>query len=340
MMVQLRHIAATLVFLSFLSANAQDPQFSQFYAVPIYLNPAFTGNTQQARITANYRNQWPGIPNSNSFVSSTFTFDYNMEKINSGIGVMVQRDQAGTASLRSTSAHFSYTYRVRLNRKWHWKPALQFGFGQRTVDFNDLIFGDQLVTGNSTSASSNLYRGQGISYMDVSSGILLYSRDTWWGVAAHHLNAPNMSLVQNKSPLPMKLSAHGGFKIPVKRNIKKKVISSFLVAGNYKHQQDWDQLDIGTYFSYDPFIFGLWYRGVPLKPAPGSHLNNESIVAMIGYGYYNFRVGYSYDITISSLSSPITAGAHEIAIVWEWHDPQRDAKRRRASQMYIPCPAF
>lgn len=126
----------------------------------------------------------------------------------------------------------------------------------------------------------------------------------------------------------------------MKRNIKHKVISSFLVATNYKHQQDWDQFDIGTYFSYDPFIFGVWYRGVPFKPTPGSHLNNESLIAMIGYGYYNFRVGYSYDITISSLSSPITAGAHEIAIVWEWHDPQRVTKRRKPSQIYIPCPSF
>src|SRR5688572_33466757 len=28
---------------------AQDPQFSQFYAAPLYLNPAFAGSTNQAR---------------------------------------------------------------------------------------------------------------------------------------------------------------------------------------------------------------------------------------------------------------------------------------------------
>ncbi|MGB5929648.1 MAG: type IX secretion system membrane protein PorP/SprF, partial [Cyclobacteriaceae bacterium] len=40
---------------------AQDPQFSQYYAAPLYLNPAFTGASGQGRAGLNYRNQWPSI---------------------------------------------------------------------------------------------------------------------------------------------------------------------------------------------------------------------------------------------------------------------------------------
>ena len=40
---------------------AQDPEFSQFYANPLYLNPALAGVTICARANANYRNQWPAI---------------------------------------------------------------------------------------------------------------------------------------------------------------------------------------------------------------------------------------------------------------------------------------
>jgi hypothetical protein len=43
------------------SVTAQDPQYSQFYAAPLYLNPAFAGATGQNRIGINYRNQWPAI---------------------------------------------------------------------------------------------------------------------------------------------------------------------------------------------------------------------------------------------------------------------------------------
>jgi len=39
------------------TVTAQDAQFSQFYAAPLYLNPAFAGSTSQALVGANYRNQ-------------------------------------------------------------------------------------------------------------------------------------------------------------------------------------------------------------------------------------------------------------------------------------------
>ncbi|MEP7168941.1 MAG: type IX secretion system membrane protein PorP/SprF, partial [Bacteroidota bacterium] len=40
---------------------AQDPAFTQFYASPIYLNPAFAGSSRCPRLSLNYRNQWPGF---------------------------------------------------------------------------------------------------------------------------------------------------------------------------------------------------------------------------------------------------------------------------------------
>ncbi|WP_417266065.1 type IX secretion system membrane protein PorP/SprF, partial [Brumimicrobium sp.] len=48
-------------------AYAQDPQFSQFYANPIYLNPAFAGSHGCPRFAVNYRNQWPAL--SGTFVT-------------------------------------------------------------------------------------------------------------------------------------------------------------------------------------------------------------------------------------------------------------------------------
>ena len=45
----------------------QTPQFPQFYANQIYLNPAFTGNTAVNRIAGNYRNQWAGVSAFNSY---------------------------------------------------------------------------------------------------------------------------------------------------------------------------------------------------------------------------------------------------------------------------------
>ncbi|MEL7422621.1 MAG: type IX secretion system membrane protein PorP/SprF, partial [Bacteroidota bacterium] len=41
------------------SLQAQDPIFSQFYAAPLQLNPAFAGTTIAPRFTFNHRNQYP-----------------------------------------------------------------------------------------------------------------------------------------------------------------------------------------------------------------------------------------------------------------------------------------
>ncbi len=54
--------------------KAQDPQFSQFYAAPMYLNPGFAGTTVDNRIVFNHRIQWPSLPG--AFVTSNFC-DWN-----------------------------------------------------------------------------------------------------------------------------------------------------------------------------------------------------------------------------------------------------------------------
>ena len=59
---------------------AQDTQYSQFYAAPLYLNPALTGASELTRVGVNYRNQWPGLDysfNSYSAYIDHYIFDYN-----------------------------------------------------------------------------------------------------------------------------------------------------------------------------------------------------------------------------------------------------------------------
>ena len=52
---------------------AQDPEFTQFYANPLYLNPAFAGTARCPRVNLNYRNQWPGI--SGTYVTYSASYD-------------------------------------------------------------------------------------------------------------------------------------------------------------------------------------------------------------------------------------------------------------------------
>jgi type IX secretion system PorP/SprF family membrane protein len=93
---------------------AQDPHFSQFYAQPLYLNPGFAGTTPQHRFIVNNRVQWPSLPK--AFNTFAFSYDYNLAKLNSGLGLLLVNDKVGTASLSSTSVSAIYSYKIHLAR--------------------------------------------------------------------------------------------------------------------------------------------------------------------------------------------------------------------------------
>src|SRR6266700_5662196 len=102
------------IYFIFLTANvfAQDPEFSQYYAAPLYLNPAFTGTTLDHRFIANYRNQWPSV--ARGYTTTAFSYDYNLTNLNSGFGFLATQDQAGTAGMKSTQFNFFYSYKVHV----------------------------------------------------------------------------------------------------------------------------------------------------------------------------------------------------------------------------------
>ncbi len=61
------------------SASAQDPQFTQFYANPIYLNPAFAGSNGCPRLAMNYRNEWPNL--TGNYVTYSASYDQYFKNI-------------------------------------------------------------------------------------------------------------------------------------------------------------------------------------------------------------------------------------------------------------------
>jgi hypothetical protein len=63
----------------------QDPTFTQFYANPLYLNPAFAGTNRCARFGLNYRNEWPRL--SANYVTYSASYDQYFKNISGGFGV-------------------------------------------------------------------------------------------------------------------------------------------------------------------------------------------------------------------------------------------------------------
>lgn len=312
--------------------KAQDPQFTQFYAAPMYLNPAFTGVTYEHRFVANYRNQWPGI--SKTYQTYMASYDYNLSDLNSGLGINVMQDRAGTAGLTHTQFGVNYAYHFKVSKFSEIRLGANLNYNMKRLDFNKLKFNDQISTGSSVSLDAANY--ERLNFMDFAAGALLNSTEYWLGLSAKHLTQPNSSLVGDRVPLPLTISLHGGYRFIIEQKSKelKRYVSP---AFNYRHQQKYDQLDIGVYYYHLPINVGLWYRGLPLKKYAPTYTSSESIAVLLGFDItdYNLRVGYSYDLTISKLGVANSLGAHEISLIYEVAK-----KKKRNKRILVSCPKF
>ena len=131
-------------------SNAQDPNFSQFFASPLTLNPALTGKFDGVfRIAGNYRNQWPTIQN--AFVTKTVSVDFGLLKNRLsdidqlGVGVLAVTDRAGDGVLVTNYAGLSLAYHKGLDEDgFHQIGAgFQGTYINKRLDVGKVYFADQ-----------------------------------------------------------------------------------------------------------------------------------------------------------------------------------------------------
>lgn len=321
-----------MMFMSTMALIAQDQQFTQFYAVPCALNPAFAGAGLQTRFATQYRNQWSGIPK--AFTSYVATFDTYVNEIKSGFGLVLQRDISGAGSLSRSQVGIQYAYETRIKKDLYFRPALQFTMGSRSVNFNNLTFYDQLIR-NNAPISLETYPGQSVIYFDAGAGGLLYGPQFWVGFSAMHLNTPDESLYESQvSYLPVRYALHGGKRFRIKGYSLKRLDHHVLVAANYLSQGKFDQLDIGCYYEFKPIVLGLWYRGLPVKSNGYQVPNRDALAILVGVQTGPFSFGYSYDLTVSQLSVSNSGGSHEITLGYNL------AVKIKNKRKIVPCASF
>lgn len=325
-----------IFFLALFSlfVSAQDAQFSQFYANPLYLAPSFAGLTEGSRLGANYRNQWPELPG--KFITYSFSFDHNFDAFNSGLGVLIFRDQAGSGYLRTTNIGVQYAYDFQVNNYWNIRPGVHFSYTERAIDFYKLIFNDQISGGNTLPGTIEIPPLSKVGDIDFGFSAMGYSELFWLGFSVDHLLRPNQSLYdfENSDVLaakvPVKYQVFGGTKIVKQGRLIRPLVESIQLAFLFKKQQQFQQLDLGMYWYKNPIVLGVWYRGLPGISKGGQ----DAIIFLAGYKIEQFNFGYSYDFTISRLIGS-TGGVHEISLTYSWKSVRIPKKPRM-----VPCPDF
>lgn len=315
-----------LIFCGF-ESHSQDPQFTQFYSNPLYQAPSFAGAISGYRVGINYRDQWPQMPG----LLRTFNVsaDANVEKINSGLGLIALRDVAGSANYSNTYVGLMYAYNIRFTRRVYLRPGLGFYYTQRSLDYEKLVFASQLYTDSQVQPVLPEDFAN-VRNFDWSASLLLSMRNSWIGICADHLNNPNISVTSYDYKYPLKFTIFGGTKLFKLERLISTKRQTVTIAANYRHQGTTDQVDVGLYWSYSPIVVGVWYRDLPFIK---DYSRRDAISVLLGYNFKDLNIGYSYDFTVSRLVTS-TGGAHEISLTYKFEI------ERKHKFKAIPCPEF
>lgn len=286
----------------------QDPEFSQFFANPLYLNPAFTGTTELPRTALNYRNQWP--QKGATFTTYSISYDQISKKLNTGFGILIMHDSELNNIINSSSASFSYSYHLKLDQVNFVTMGLQTGMVLKQFNAGSLVFPSEIdqLTGNIIGDEPiSLYNEKKL-YPDFAVGLVGQSSEVYYGVSVHHLTTPNESITEGdqKGKVPAKVTLHAGAR---SHKLHHGLLSrEFTFSPNviYQQQGSFKQLNIGLYLIEKSFVFGGWFRNnIDIRP--------DAIIFLMGFARERFQFGYSFDLTLSKLSN-YSYGSHEISL--------------------------
>jgi type IX secretion system PorP/SprF family membrane protein len=316
--------------------QAQDPMFSQFYAAPLYLNPALAGAETNMIVGLNYRTQWNSLqsPYQTGQVSLTYPLITNgvVRKHIGGLGFSAFNEVAGQYNnFKTFGLVAGGAYNLPFD-KWNntfISIGLQGGFIQKRVDNGDLTWGSQYdpyFGFNQAIAPSINNINSRVSYPVINAGLTFQHNSQklnsglseFIGVALSNLNKPNEGMIiGSQNQLPLLLKVHGGFDFTMNDRV------SFAPQVLWMRQNNINQINVGTYLSYSvttldqPFIatLGGWYRVA------------DSFIMMVGFSKNKFSFGFSYDLNTSTLRYATRGqGAYEVSL--QYRVPKLKGLRR------------
>jgi type IX secretion system PorP/SprF family membrane protein len=218
-----------------------------------------------------------------------------------------------------------YSYNLKVNRKFSLMFGARAAYFQKFLDWDKLTFGDMIDPRRGfIYQTGDVIRGNGRrGYFDVSAGMVGFTKNFYFGVAAHHLNRPDESMILGESRLPMRITGHMGATIKLGQRGRYSTSTMLMPNIIYQYQNGFQEFNIGTYLKYESFTIGAWYR------------NRDAFIISLGISTDKFRIGYSYDLTVSKLGNGISGGSHEVSM-----GINLKCKKKPKNFRKISCPSF
>jgi type IX secretion system PorP/SprF family membrane protein len=318
-------------------AYCQDPHFSQFFASPLTINPANTGNFDGSfRANANIRNQWPSI--NNAYRTYTVSLDAPIfeKKVPSydrmGMGLVAMSDRSGNGLLTENDIAFSLAYKKSLDDQGFSSISVGLQASYINYRFNPSVayFEDQLTADGFTMPSTELLLGRNLSksFVDFHAG-LIYTLSTteynlfYIGSSYFHTFSPTMQFNDQQNNLSPRYNIHGGGYWPLSLN------ATLHASFQYQQQQIQNEILLGAVYSYYLQPNAKQYVEVYL----GSWIRlSDAIIPYVGVDYNRIMLGVSYDINISKKTEAQYFRSGEVSLTYKFN--------QYANGRSLKCPIY
>ncbi len=300
-MKKTRILVAVMVTLAIIANKAYaqiDPHFSQYYANPLWLNPALTGVTDGAyRANVNAKQQWSNL--NDGYLTVGASFDAAPIK-NFAFGGMIINQRAGSVSYNQLNALASASYRIRFGQAGDKiiNFGLQAGIINKSIDMSKITLGSQYNPGMGYDGGMMFdenISGQSFTAPDINTGVMFFDAadykkiNVFAGATVAHLNRPKDKFIGGDAKVPMRFTAHGGAKVRVNNVFDITPNALFLKQGNAQ------EVAVGAYAQMmlnaeTDLLFGSNYRV------------DDAAIAFLGFHIKSMVFGLSYDFNTSGLN--------------------------------------
>ncbi|HRG39533.1 MAG TPA: type IX secretion system membrane protein PorP/SprF [Bacteroidia bacterium] len=305
-------------FIGLVSFAQQDAQFSMNMFNRVGVNPGYAGTnyagykSQGICATLLYRNQWTGFNGGPK--SILFSADYG-NIFGGGIGLTVSQDKAGFE--KTTMAKLAYSYHLHIGSNGGVLGlGLDAGMLQKGLNGN-FIAPDGSTINNQGTDPSIPWQGAAATTYDLGFGIYYTTKKLYIGLSSLHL--PEQTLKKGEN-FDYTVARHyyimaGYTFIGQKIDITPSILT--------KSDATSTQLDINLMAKWQKMLFfGVSYR------------LTDAAVAIVGLEYRNFKVGYAYDYTLSSLKNH-SSGSHEIMLGFCHKFPKPEYKQSHVNVRFL-----
>lgn len=283
------------------AAGQNDAQFSQYFEVPNYYNPAAIGNTDLLRVRAGARLQWVGIHGAPKTFLVAGDMPFMLFKKRFGVGLVMQQESMGLYKNLNLGAQLSY--KQKLFKGWL-SGGVQVGFVDQSWKGSEVFIpdGDDYHQPNDEDIPKQDIRGNAF---DVSAGIFFSHPKFWVGVSGTHLNAPVVSLNSESG----ENSEEKNYEFHIGRALY------FMAGSNIKIKNTLFEVMPSAFVKTD-FTFTTWEatlrgRYNQFLTAGVGYRWKDAVYAVISAEFKGIYLGFSYDYPTSAIARA-SSGSFEI----------------------------